>query len=178
MCSRNEGLFDDNENKLCLIAGETAYTTYIGMPTHIIMKLLPYINEKIESSEGMHQVFLKLLKSFLLILSDLTFIISNVNPITIGNTIYLGFWLKGYWHAIGWVFTLGVNGIKFWQGDLWGNLPNGTIGYETIWSSPISLYPGVSGFSGIKVGFGLTSSNFNFYLGTALHVKIKVGSIP
>ena len=60
----------------------------------------------------------------------------------------------------GFIFTMGLNGIKTWGGMLEGNLGAGNMG--------------VSGFTGLKILFDFEDMNKYFYLGTALKVGIDV----
>ena len=138
--SRNFDIFDDDENFLCLIAGHTDNTYF-----------MPPFFGIIEDSPKLWPILLIYL---------FTFPIWLFNPLPIGNTIYLGSLSGGMLPRIipaeGWVYTVGLNGIKTWSGTFTGDLGQ--------------IFKGALGFTGIKIGFLLTSY---FYMGSALGVKIN-----
>ena len=72
----------------------------------------------------------------------------------------------------GWIFSAGVNGIKNWFGDFYGGIdsidfPNYITGYSVY-------YHGMSGFSGLKITFRLTSPDVSYFLGGCIQVKINL----
>jgi len=180
---------DSNENYFCLTAGETTNTVSYG----------PIWRNSIRLWNGLGTLFISLydwldtrgyyylanmvdklfgipllLSLFLIILSGP---IPNFNPIPIGGTICLGklqtsiFGASNYYPAEGWVYTIGLNGIKEWNGSFYGQLPLvcapwflGLFGWD--------FYPGLYGFTGIKLGF----PDDCFYFGTTLQARI--GSEP
>jgi hypothetical protein len=88
----------------------------------------------------------------------------------LGNTLY---YLQMFflWRPIsfaivwpkrdGWVNTIGLNGLKSWNGNMIGELGGSHIGNDT----------GVIGFTGIKIENGNTM--YTWLIGTAYHVKIN-----
>ena len=67
----------------------------------------------------------------------------------------------------GWVYSIGLTGVKKYEGnELWG-----TARKKPYYSAPIWVsYPGVLGFSGLKVGDPFENT---FFLGSALKVNLS-----
>jgi hypothetical protein len=144
---RNMGVLGNDENRFCLMAGYTDDTNFF--PLAIIT--LFFISEILA------------MLTYTLIIPVLWFI--AINPINIINCIFLGY--KGGMSsnpASGWIHTIGLNGIKSWDGDFLGDIQ--------IPGSEVA-YLGVFGFSGIKILLDKSSYLEYFYLGGALQVKIK-----
>lgn len=88
--------------------------------------------------------------------------IINAFPVSIGQIICLGqTFIYGGIPAYGWIYTIGLNGIKNWEGDLSGGIGS-TIFGESM---------GVTGFKGIKMR-NLYSGEV-FYMGFARRVEVE-----
>ena len=138
---------DDNENKLCLVIGKTTNTIIDGIPFRIIASIID------NAESGLLQLFLLPF----LILTDL---IDDYRPILLNALIYWGASNQG-WGGNGWVWTLGMNGIKSWEGYFLGKI-----------QTTSTFYTGIVGFTGINIKVN-SSSRTNFFLGFARHVKIS-----
>ena len=144
--NKNPGLFE-NTNTFCLIAGSTTST----LPQSPLMTLYKLIGESFD------------------ILARLSFF-AFLNPFPIGYTIGIGHYCN-FGHTThpgeGWIFTLGALGIRFWNGEMFGDISLPPI-IEPITGS--EYYPGITGFTGIKISLLFELS---LYLGFALLVKIE-----
>jgi len=80
-------------------------------------------------------------------------------------------WTEGYVKqpATGWVWTIGLNGARTMEGEIFGQFSN--LLMEFFWDY---YYPGVIGFTWLKMQFGsgLTPDILSYYLGAALLVKL------
>jgi len=176
---------DINENYFCLTAGETTNTVSYGPVWRSSIRLWQslgnifislydrldaggfyYIANLVEKLFGIPL----LLSLFLIILSSP---ISNLNPIPIGGNLCLGkhqasfFGADRYYPAEGWIYTIGLNGIKEWNGSFYGQLPL-VCGPWFLRLFGSDFYPGLYCFTGIKLGF---LGNY-FYFGTTLGARI------
>ncbi len=146
---------DENENKFCLIAGMTSDTHFEGIGALFFEKL--------------NDIFW----AYGLIGYSIFEIFAILNPIPFYYRINLGheyFVFEGeseYYYSYGWIFTIGSNGIKIYKRKMEGDLPiQGSFLYLGGGLSHIGYFPGVVGFTGIKIDSFL-------YLGYAHWVKIK-----
>jgi len=178
----------NDENYNCLIAGRTTNTVSIG-PILTLIQIganhgynnLYYL---IVFLQQHNNFFLLLLFGGLYMFFAITSImtsevglgnfIDNFHPILLLSTIGLGMntWLPydgGVYPAVGWIYTNGTNGIIKWNGSLYGDLP---VYYflSLNWFIFFDFYPGIIGFSGIKIILPLLGS---FYLGNAFEIKIS-----
>ena len=141
------------ENKFCLIAGRTTNTLFKGPFESILYNLKDFLSD-----------------SIWWFLWGILLHFWTLNPLTIGYIIGIGEHDSFYWEdfpARGWVFTLGLNGIKFWQDSIYGELPLIPVYFFV---PEIYFYPGVTGFTGIKISI---YSDLAFYLGFATWVKLS-----
>jgi len=158
----DSGNSDGVTNTLCLIAGKS-----IGWPfafESILSRLL--INMR-----------WSIFYNFQLFGIGVSFL-STLRLISIGNRIgFGGRYLvmephpEPYWEDFtseGWIITFDLNGIKSWDGDLYGQLSGPSISFMYI--GPYEYRPGVIGFTGIKIS-NIYSFN-QLFLGSALHVDI------
>jgi hypothetical protein len=169
--SKNQKSLDYDRNILCLIAGETINTVFIGpfallcglrvalllLRQSEFLRWLKNINPELWSwlsvnfGEFGFELFCKRMGLWIAFGAGLNFL-----PLKIGAYIYYG-WFRNYGHhwypvdipAEGWVITNGLSGKKEWSGDFYGD---------------------VVGFTGIKIIRDLLDF---YYLGAALRVKIK-----
>ena len=144
--SRSQPLqMDDNENKFCLVIGKTSNTIIDGIP----FRIFALIADNTGSS---------LMHLFLLPLIIITDLIDDYRPILLDAFIYWGAPNENWGN--GWVWTLGLNGIKSWDGKIIGR----------IWTVS-TFFTGIVGFTGINIMIN-GSEETNFFLGFARHVKI------
>jgi len=140
---------DENENRFCLIAGLTSETFFSGVLVSFWWGVLIFINTYINVNENLRQMIGILWIAGLMMVAAYNFLF----PFILLSDIY-------FQEGKGFIFTMGLNGIKTWGGMLAGNL-----GVEGM---------GVSGFTGLKILFDFEDMNKYFYLGTALKVGINV----
>ena len=182
LCNRNLVTMDDNENALCLIAGKTDETRILAneliLVSGFILSGLGYVIAELVLAGLLDKTpdFLWILLDRLVdrindiitvpgILSSLINLCTYACiiglfsfPLNLVSGIYVGHMGLPYpYPAHGWLFTIGLNGIKKWDGSFYGGLSEG--------------YMGAKGFTGIKI-LDLRSSEY-FYLGTALKVAIN-----
>jgi len=146
---RNHEKIGNNTNILCLIAGITDYTWFIGPIMWSFLILLFKIN-----SEVLYFILLSLFLSYSIFLT--------IFPMAFGYNIYVG---NDDTHpAYGWLSTIGLNGKKSWNGPFIGNITRLKL---IEWLEGL----GVVGFTGIKIYF--QPGQIGFYFGSALWVKIE-----
>jgi hypothetical protein len=169
----HRGTFDDNENFLCLISGNTKYTIFQGPTGRIFYSLmdsfLVLLEKMFYNHPILHSILLEIIIHPIIWFMILSTLFWNTNPLPIGYEIGLGYWSSPMWFpphyspAEGWVKTLGLNGKKIWEGEFFGKLPiPGFLAYLA------ECYTGVLGFTGLKIGL----FDSHFYMGSALWVKI------
>jgi len=152
----NQNIFDNQTNALCLIAGEINHANIYPL----ILSIILYFVVNCGLDEYVLMLIFMLMEMFIIgpyYVSNVAF----VDPIIIGNN---------YSPAYGWVFTIGLRGIKYWDGAFYGQMS--TIIPRFWWG--IDGFLGVRGFTGIKV-IDIENHQY-FYLGTAL--KVKIGYEP
>ena len=87
---------------------------------------------------------------------------SNFFPLSLGQTISLGIQgVQWTYPANGWIFTIGLTGVKKWEGNIIGDIRLGLLD-ELV---------GVTGFTGIKIRN--LDSNDVFYMGFACRAKLE-----
>ena len=156
--SKNPKSLDDNENILCLIAGKSSQTAFFAPIGRILMVCFEYLP------------YFLLSPIFYFILIGTW--IWTIKPLSFGYEIGLGKMVEippgepDYYPSKGWVNTIGLGGLKKWNGSFYGQLPLSK--FFIYWGLFDEFYPGVFGFIGIKIGLITTSSYFGF----ALRVKI------
>lgn len=168
-----QNLFDNESNYLCLVVGKTDYTYFSGPPRVRILWPIMVIfwwDVMYKIWEIIPSDLFPLLDEMYEIVGDLLWylwgystIFHQFNPVARRNIVSLGSAYIHDWNpASGWLTTIGLNGIKQWDGAFWGNLPLPPRGiFETC--------PGIFGFRGIKIMIG---GDF-LYLGSANWVKIE-----
>jgi hypothetical protein len=172
---KNFGL-DENENMFCLISGVTTGTHSFGLSTDLLAKYAIFLIDRgIIISEIMQELFgretfldwlywgtvnIRVIFWISLIIPTLLF------PLRIGGFLTIGsYWDfdprmdPEYYPANGWVHTIGLNGLKTWDGSIYGNMGK-------ILTISGGLYKGIVGFTGLKI------IGMDFFLGSALRVKL------
>jgi hypothetical protein len=140
---RHHKTLADNENFLCLIAGRTNETYFSGILPNVLWYVHYWIPHPFDD------VFLQA------IIWPLTKI-NQYQPFILLADIIL------YEGAVGWVWTLGLLGVKTWKGTLIGAEPS------PYWEPYIAAF----GFTGIKILLNSNSWDI-FYFGDAWHVRIE-----
>ena len=160
----NQGTLDVEQNFLCLISGQT-YNSNI-LRRHIVVAL-------IFSLIPLFAILGELLGEPALFLLPIYY--SLYKPIAFGSRISFGHYGKGSfgWRktpAHGWLHSIGLNGIKKWNGSFYGKIP---IPYGLLISLALQsfFYTGITGFTGINIQTD-QQNNEDFYLGAALWVNI------
>jgi len=175
--------FDPDANYFCLVSGLTSQTMTIGPLTYLVERAFIYsldnnIIERIDSwfisrnlsyllnvfyyIFGAPYVFLSVYGPLLTIFIPF----GVLSILTFGTTDTM--WGKSI-SSSGWVFSVGLNGMKnFFGSDLWGTAED--FIYILIWMA--KLYPGVLGFTGLKITLLSEKFDKTFFLGSALKVKL------
>jgi hypothetical protein len=144
----NSTLYDENENIFCLTVGKVENTFFQGFFTKA-METIAILLHQLNSD------FTKFLSGFII-----WFIVMPLEVISLFIPVILGGEIDFFVDANGWVTTVGLLGVKSWNGSLEG-------GIHTIRSN----FTAVAGFTGLKILTNIASSE-NFFLGFARHVKI------
>jgi len=133
-------------NFCCLLAGNTDYTIFNSFLSNLFLLLS----------------FLFIGLDVFVILWMTSYYFTNLFPISFGQTISLG--VQGTqwtYPANGWVYSIGIIGVRQWEGDIIGNIRQGILD-DLI---------GITGFVGIKIYDN--SANDIFYIGFACRVKLS-----
>jgi hypothetical protein len=161
--NKNLQKLDENENVFCLIAGISAYTTIENFRLRFWTNLLTYILEK-EYYD---------IVGFFRFLLTIHILFLQAFPLTLGGIIGFGMHrhipYNTYYHipAEGWIQTIGLNGIKRWNGSFWG-----ALAIKSIYDHNCQRwYPGVLYFNGINVI--VPKYSLHLLLGSAFWVKIE-----
>lgn len=147
------------DNTFCLVAGNTD-TTNIEV---LRMRFLSSFYKKIIDNTNGNQLYFMFQ---ILLLMRGSNVISRLNflPLLMGSSICLGgpSYPFGPYYSSGWVHSIGLSGVKKWDGSLIGTLEKDFI------CMLYDLAPGISGFTGINIKSPLG----NFYFGSALQIGI------
>jgi hypothetical protein len=166
-------IFDNKTNLLCLIAGNVEDTFFRGRPIFLFMLMDSiYKNFQGQVPYPFGVVFTYLAALIAHFFADgypgtYQKIKSKV-PISLLDVISIGeYWDddEQFYPTNGVVHTVGLNGLKSWDGAIYGHFP----GRFTFPGGPFFLCPGVIGFTGIKINL---EYNDHFFFGFALLVKI------
>lgn len=149
----NTGIFDNQTNVLCLIAGKTNKTVIFPPFLYFILTLA--------FEKGLIDFYDNPL---MVMIAVAFFYYTDLTRMILGQIISLGYYDD--YPACGWVYSIGLRGIKKWNGAFYGQLPE-ILPWRRV---PNSFNFGVRGFTGIKITSPETDKYF--YLGTALQVKI------
>jgi hypothetical protein len=158
---------EDNGNIFCLIAGYTDHTTFENPGGLFFNWLYRYSDNILLLGIGLYMYF------FLTVFCW-------INPFAMSNRISLSH--NGGVPSDGWVTTIGLLGIKKFQGNMRGALPID----GTRWSmggpsgDTSKKYPAAVGFVGLKIGIStddvfedLITGKFFMYLGSAIWTEIS-----
>ena len=145
-----------DENIFCLVAGETSMTSFYPLYSRLLFHM-------IHNSDNFLVGYSCILLFFLL--CPLV-IFWKLSPVVIGNIATLGVTsglVSG--PSRGWVRTIGLSGIKNWDGKFKGTIP-------LLFGFGEGSCIGILGFTGISIYPNVDSSKC-FYLGFARQVKLR-----
>ncbi|MCU0851349.1 MAG: hypothetical protein MUC80_08810 [Candidatus Thermoplasmatota archaeon] len=185
-------LFD--ANYFCLVSGNTLNTGVYGpfaiFAEHVIHNILSRLVNPSKTSYFPGSLF----ENFIEWLLNLLYILTNAVVTGVAALFFIMCFTGGFFGIIspvgllslltfgtiwslggdgdkepssGWVYSIGLTGIKKYEGpELWG-----TARKKPYYSIPIGFsYPGVLGFSGLKLGDPFENT---FFLGSALKVNLS-----
>jgi hypothetical protein len=168
---------ENNSNILCLIAGETTTTFFIGLLNKFLFasSIFSEVVGVLLSTTLLlipFSLFFILLGDILMFLTFCSWLTTTILPATLLSSIVLGADIPDivfpgqsiYFPASGWVDTFGLKGRQNFLNDFYGQYTPG-------------LDVGVLGFTGIKIIIPTYKFIiYSFYLGSA--VKVKIGPNP
>ena len=176
------------ENRFCLVSGSSSETRSFGpiilgtffflIPALAISVLISDIIDIFNLSGRisgkilsiLHDIFIGIPVEFLLYLSVMSMLC--IQPLSVGSFLTFGMTYEGFypWEdpvhypSDGWIHTIGLNGIKSYSEEFYGQLTK-------IWAIFSTYYSGIVGFTGINIRED--ESPTVFYLGFGLNVKIE-----
>jgi hypothetical protein len=168
---------ENDSNFLCLIAGNTDNSLVVGGLTWTLFStalfsILAY-NYFTLDSEWFPGCFL--LGGFFWVLAWITGILGFCSlallffPVKALGWVLIGDYFNGgFDSAHGWVVTFGLNGVKFFNNEMYGQYP--------FFIS--NFLRGALGFTGISLDLPISNPKSNFFLGGALAVKIGPNPPP
>lgn len=155
-------VMSENENYLCLIAGKATNIRFFGLPYRLISFISTLIRGFVPD----------LFYVLYFIMGELS-VLYSIIPLKLGGHIAFGYYLWAWEHAgdiypsSGWVYTLGLNGVKDWSDSFYGHISILSIP-RTI--SRLDEFIGATHFIGLNINNA--ESEETFFIGTALRVKI------
>jgi hypothetical protein len=165
MQSSSRKTYGDEENALCLIAGESTNTLFReGIPAclTLILEFLMFLHEG------------PLLT--ILVFFGIGNLISFLNPIQVMSVIGLGYWPNGYppqlepVPASGWISTKGLKNVSF-SGTMFGGFKrNKFFDFLMFFNLYYQYFVGVLGFLGIKIY--LPDVKSYFYFGFSFKISV------
>jgi hypothetical protein len=181
---KNESALN-NRNYVCLVSGRTNYTLCVHRFNPIFLvaawawvwyaaSLGLKIFEKFPNLPDLMFIicFCLWIGVFVVLayIWGITLNITDKNPFALFNIFGIGyFYVYNIHYSEGWVNSIGLLGLKKWEGELIGNLPGSKLYIDPYLF--ISIYPAVWGFNGIKIWLNEDGSE-KFYLGSALAVGL------
>ena len=161
-----ESLDDETENYFCLIVG---HLSHMVSQNPLVRRFGIFMEKLLEFAletdifvlfEAIYQLYI-LIQTFSFIYIDLLLPFSFFRALSAGLHGFSPATTEEWWHpAKGWVHSFGLNGVKSWEGDLWG-VASGYLIYGFF----VHFYPAILGFTGIK----LTNEDYEtYFLGFAL----------
>jgi hypothetical protein len=175
---------DAFENYFCLTAGHTTETITRGLPltvlslsaNHFFLSLQDWVFTHYNLFTLLFFSLLNFLLIPLFIFLGIANFFSNLCPFMFFSTVGIGFFRAFHPDGpqipysvpgIGWLYTNGLNNMKNWTGTMFGDALSDK---DKIDLGMYEFYPGILGFSGIKINLPLFNS---FYIGYAFKVKIE-----
>ncbi len=144
-----QGSLTTNSNSLCLIYGEAKdYTYFQGLLGRFLCLSIGSF------MQGLALISIIAIIMVYFLISTSFFFSSVINPIQIGSIIHYGerweSWGNyGITPANGILWSSGLNGVKYWNGTFYGDLPFETrqVGLYQM----VVYYPGVNFFTGLRM---------------------------
>ncbi len=169
--SKNGPSVSDVKNILCLVAGKTDRTVVQGLRSKItsifqesLYNFMWHLSELLDAPCSL--LFVLYLFTYLFRMGNLLDF-SPRFPIALGSSIGIGttnsYPFNQSFFAHGWVHTIGLNGIKKYNGSLLGILPKNFV------MTAYNKASAINGFTGINIVDG----NQHFYMGSALKVGLQ-----
>jgi hypothetical protein len=168
------GGLSENENAFCMIAGRITRSFIIGPITYSLLSLLS-LDSHIWNISDDSILFAILFLSRMAYIFALDTALMNgypFSPLRLSSSIIVGTYWEymlegGLFPSDGWIWTIGSNGIKIWNGEFIGKLDN--VDVSLVAAS--YLFRGVKGFFGIQI-HNLKKDKTSF-LGFARRVNIE-----
>ena len=166
---------EEDENILCLVSGESSNTYSFGpfatsyyVITHALMKfssllidMLHEYSKVVDFFSGLWLLSVVSLMCSTIIYMEFSTLYNKVIGYKVGFGSQVAFHPELVYPAHGWLNTIGLKGIKEWNGSFYGQMQN------HYWYSMPFTYIGMTGFTGLRIYAGTT-----LLLGSALRVKL------
>jgi hypothetical protein len=164
---------DNESNYFCLVAGKATIVRAWGPLFPILVKqgfLYHLIVMFLPVDEGYFPYVL---------LGHFAGSLFSGSPIVPYGHLYFGidtYLNHGHYNpSHGWIFSVGVNGIKNWFGDFYGGIDS--INFPNFVNGRKVYYRGMSGFSGLKITFLSASTDVSYFLGGCVQVKVNLSGL-
>ena len=152
--ARSNKIIDDNENVLCLIAGISTSTCMSSALELNWWRVLVLINTFLDDIDEDLRMAIGII--WLAILLPIM-VFDLVRPLYLWGHLLIN-------QGFGFVFTIGLNGVKKWHGTLEGKYGSFGLYYDNAWA--------VKGFTGLEILLYMEDFDICFYLGSAFKVGI------
>jgi hypothetical protein len=169
--NRNHKSMGHNENVLCFIGGYSSNSVPVRGIFTIITPIWNFLvktfNKLGKIGPIFEEIFHEILISSMIMLNELM----ALQPFGIGFELLFGDELNSeYTPSHVEINTLGLNGKKTFNGEMYGQLP--LPPFILPYHTSLYCFPGAIGFTGIKILDITHYSNIIVYLGSALWVKL------
>jgi hypothetical protein len=171
MSSENNYKSDIFSNYFCSITGGSEHTTIFPHITSFLYRIGWSILEWLAQFDDDHFEILVLFFAFMFTFEAGDIFLENKDRGFFGSKISYGMGLDEPFNkfplfpATGWIITIGLNGIKSFEGLYYGQFYNYT---NFRGEDVVSDYIGATGFTGIQID----KDTYVFYMGVALRVQI------
>ena len=159
-------------NNLCLVIGKTSHTSFFGPILTLFNQLINKLNKKLPRLFEYFYDYYTFFMTFYHIFTTC----NPVNIIGLGHTVSIGKFIRDEVScnkkrpSLGWIITIGAEGVRNWTGPMDGDL-NISHFEDSLGLGGTHYYPGLLSFNGIKINLDIIEDKW-FYLGTSLRVKI------
>jgi hypothetical protein len=169
LIEKNNDSHGENENFCCLLVGSLTHTLSHGPLNNMLNRIIWILDAWYQRHPtAFMEGILNLLLMGLLLDMYASMMFSFIVPLHLFVTIGVGWTDFGLFiPATGTLWTIGLNGIKQWSGDMSGSLPL----VQRV-PFPFEDYPGIFGFTGFRISEFFTNNDTVLYLGSALWVNI------